>query len=241
MSIKNKRKYDLFITIIIFPFWLIIVSIITLLLFCSGHRPVFFSQMRVVSIGKEKRIFKFRSMNSQKVKRFIKTNNVIKQSQKGFMSIDPSSGVYTRIGKILESFKLVELPEIFYVLTGDLSIVGNRPLPAYLQDKLEENYPNSKKRLLTKAGILGVIQMVGRENFTPQERIKFEVQYSEYQFKNYSFKLDLIIIFLSILRIFKFKLIKNKNDIYMILKDKSFRNIGCLIKTKRIASKPAKQ
>ena len=94
----------------------------------------------------------------------------------------------------MELFKLVELPEIFYVMKGDLSMVGNRPLPPYLQIKLEENHPKAKDRLLTKAGIFGVIQMAGRQNFNPEERVNLESLYSRIQSKNYSFKLDLIIL-----------------------------------------------
>ncbi len=241
MSIKNKRNFDLLITLFIFPIWLIILILITIFLFLIDHRPVFFSQIRVVSKGKEKRIYKFRSMNSQKVKTYLKSESLQKERRTGFTSIDPSTGVYTKIGIILESIKLVELPEIFHVLRGDLSIVGNRALPIYLQNQLEENDPNAKKRLLTKAGIFGVIQMAGRQNFNSKERLQIEVLYSELQFNDYSLKLDIVITIISFLRLFKFKLIDNHDDIYMILKDKSFSNLGLLIKRKIKASSPTKQ
>ncbi len=240
MSLQNKRNFDLLITIVIFPFWLILLIIITFILFLINHRPVFFSQLRVVSNGEEKRIFKFRSMNDKKVKSYLNSYNLKEERKTGFTSIDPNTGVYTKIGIILESFKLVELPEIFYVLTGDLSIVGNRALPRYLQRQLEENFPKAKKRLLTKAGIFGVIQMSGRQNFNPEERLKIEVLYSEIQFNNYSFKLDLIITIITFLRIFKCKIINTHDDIYMILNDKSFSILGRLIKRKIKASIPNK-
>ena len=179
-------------------------------------------------------------MNSQKVKAYLNSESLKKERMTGFTSIDPSTGVYTKIGIILESFKLVELPEIYFVLTGHLSIVGNRALPGYLQRQLEENFPNANKRLLTKAGIFGVIQMAGRQNFTSEERLKIEILYSELQFNNYSFRLDLIITIISLLRLFKLKLINNHNDIYMILNDRSFSTLGLLIKRKMKASIPIK-
>ena len=147
MSLKNKRNFDLLLALFIFPFWVIILILITIFLFSINHRPVFFSQLRVVSNQKEKRLFKFRSMNCQKIKSYLNSDSLKKERRTGFTSIDPSTGVYTKIGTILESFKLVELPEIFYVLTGDLSIVGNRPLPEYLQRQLEENFPNAKNKI----------------------------------------------------------------------------------------------
>ena len=240
MSLKNKRIFDLIITLFIFPFWLIILIIITIFLFSINHRPVFFSQIRVVSNKKEKRIFKFRSMNDQKIKTYLNSDSLKKQRRTGFTSIDPNTGVYTKIGTILESFKLVELPEIFYALTGDLSIVGNRPLPRYLQRQLEDNFPNANKRLLTKAGIFGVIQMSGRQNFNSEERLKIEILYSELQFNNYSMKLDFIITIISFLRLFKCNLIYTHDDIYMILNDKFLSILGRFIKTKIKASIPVR-
>ncbi len=241
MSLKNKRIFDLLITLLIFPLWLIILIIITIFLYCINHRPVFFSQFRVVSNRREKRIFKFRSMNVQKVKKYLNSDTLKKERKTGFTSIDPSTGVYTKIGIFLESLKLVELPEIFLVLTGDLSIVGNRPLPEYLQRQLEENFPHAKKRLLTKAGIFGVIQMSGRQNFNSEDRVKFEVLYSEIQYYNYSLKLDLVITIISLLRLFKCPLIKTHDEIHMILNDKSFSTLGLLIKRKIKASRPIKK
>lgn len=241
MNFQNKRIFDLIITILIFPFWFLFLLIFTFFLFIFGHRPVFFSQIRVISINKEIRIFKFRSMNSKKVKRYLNSESIKQERKTGYTSIDPSTGVYTKIGLIMETFKLVELPEIFYVMRGDLSLVGNRPLPTYLQNQLEENFPNAKNRLLTKAGIFGVIQMAGRQNFNSEERVKLEILYSSIQFKNYSFKLDLIILIISLLKIFKYNLINNHNDIYLILNDNSFRSLGRLINIKINASKPIKK
>ena len=238
MSLRNKRNFDLIITLFVFPFWLIILIIITIFLYSINHRPVFFSQNRIVSKNKEKRIFKFRSMNDQKIKTYLNSDSLKKERKTGFTSIDPNTGVYTKIGAILESFKLVELPEIFYVLTGDLSIVGNRPLPVYLQRQLEDNFPNANKRLLTKAGIFGVIQMSGRQNFNSEERLKIEILYSEIQFNNYSLKLDFIITIISFLRLFKCNLINSHDDIYMILNDKFLSILGRFIKTKIKASIP---
>ena len=134
-------------------------------------------------------------MNPKKVKRYFSSDALKLEKQTGFMSIDKSSGVYTRRGSSLETFKLVELPEsILYLWVTYLLLVRLRPLPLELQVILENNFIDANKRLLTKAGIFGVIQMAGREIFTAQERINLEVLYSKIQFSNYSPKRDLIII-----------------------------------------------
>ena len=241
MDIKYKRTFDIIISILSFPIWFTISLIIIVFLFISGYNPVFFSQKRIIAIGKEKRIFKFRSMNPDKVKKYYKTDISKKEQQTGFISIDPSSGVYTKRGSLMEAFKLVELPEMFHVLVGDLSIVGNRPLPRKLQEQLEENHSIARQRLLTKAGVFGVIQMAGRQNFKSIDRIKLEVLYSKLQYENYSPKRDLIIMSISLLRIFGLKIVDKSETIYKILNDNSLSKVGRLIAIKMKASRPTKK
>ena len=241
MDLKHKRTFDIIFSIFSFPIWFILSLIIIIFLFLSGYNPVFFSQKRIIAIGKEKRIFKFRSMNPDKVKKYYKSDISKKEQQTGFISIDPSSGVYTKRGSFMEAFKLVELPEMFHVFIGDLSIVGNRPLPKKLQEQLEENYHIASQRLLTKAGVFGVIQMAGRQNFKSLDRIKLEVHYSKLQQENYSPKRDLIIISISLLRIFGLRIVNNPETIYKILNDNSLSKVGRLIAIKIKASRPTKK
>ena len=241
MSNKNKRLFDLSFVIITSPVWLTIFLSIVVSLFFTGYWPIFFGQKRVVSIGKIKKIFKFRSMNPKKVKKYFSSDALKLEKQTGFMSIDKSSGVYTRRGSLLETFKLVELPELIYVFIGDLSIVGNRPLPLELQVILENNFIDADKRLLTKAGIFGVIQMAGREIFTAEERINLEVLYSKIQFSNYSPKRDLIIIIISLLKIFGLQLVNDSKSIQKIIIDNSLSKVGRLIATKIKESIPIKK
>ena len=240
MDLKHKRTYDILICLFSFPIWITLSLIIIIFLFLSGYNPVFFSQKRIIANNKEKRIFKFRSMNPDKVKKYYRSDILKKEQQTGFISIDPSSGVYTKRGSIMEAFKLVELPEMFHVLFGDLSIVGNRPLPKKLQEQLEENHPIASQRLITKAGVFGVIQMAGRQNFKSLDRLKLEVLYSKLQYENYSPKRDLIIMLISLLRIFGLKLVDNPETIYKILNDNSFSKLGRLIAIKIKASSPTK-
>ena len=241
MRIKNKRVFDLTIVIATSPVWLTIFLNIYFILFISGHWPVLFGQKRVLSGGKIKKIFKFRSMNPKKVKKYFSTKALKLEKQTGFISIDKSSGVYTKRGILLESFKLVELPELFYVISGDLSLVGNRPLPLDQQEILEKQFTEANKRLLTKAGIFGVIQMAGRENFSVEERINLEVIYSKTQYLNYSPKRDFIIIIITLLKIFGFQLVKEPKIIQKIIIDNSFSILGRLIIAKIKASNPIKK
>ena len=143
-------------------------------------------------------------MNPELVKRYLHDRSVLKDAQ--YISINPSSGVYTRVGILLETFKLVELPEILSVLRGHLSFVGNRALPSSLQHQLEPLWQaneSSFSRLSTPAGIFGIVQMYGRDNLANSDRYRLEKLYCQLQYSNYSLRLDLCIIVLNILYLFK--------------------------------------
>ena len=117
--------------------------------------------------------------------------------------------------------------------------MGNRPLPSNQQKILEEKYPiDGRNRILTKAGVFGVIQMAGRINFKSEQRVKLEAIYSTLQLKNYSPKRDLIILIITLLKIFKLSLVYDFESTHQILMDSSFRNLARLIAIKIKASNP---
>lgn len=236
----RKRLFDLFFSILTFPIWSIVLTITTIILFFSPQKHIFYRSERLVYKKEKSEIFKFCSMDPDLVKKYMKRKKFKEEIDTGFISLDPQSGVYTKIGIILEKFKLVELPELLLVLKGKLSLVGNRPLPYDLQFKLENKYYIAEKRLDTKAGVFGVIQMLGRQVVSPKERLKLECNYCSIQSRKYNAKLDFLIIIISLLKIFNFQIIRDKNDVNKILNDKSFKTIGHLIIANTIASKPIK-
>jgi len=102
----------------------------------------------------------------------------------------------TKIGKFLREYSLDELPQLFNVLKGDMSIVGPRPL---YMSQIAEWDERQKKRLLVKPGLTGLAQISGRGELTREEKLELDVKYVE----TASFWLDLKIIFKTIVQVFK--------------------------------------
>lgn len=176
-----KRLFDLFIAlivlIIIFPLMLFLV----LAVFIFIGRPIFFSQERPGVNEKIFRMYKFRSMK-----------NIY--DEKGVPL--PDSERITKFGLLLRKSSLDELPALLNVVTGDMSLVGPRPLLVrYLPYYTEEE----KKRHTLRPGITGLAQINGRNTVSWDERFKFDIEYVEKQ----SFLLDLKILLLTLLKVVK--------------------------------------
>ena len=96
----------------------------------------------------------------------------------GYLDIPLSSKVFTPLGRILEKTQLVEVPQVFPVLFGKMSFVGNRPLPSSNVEILKEKYPERwKGRFNSPAGITGISQVIGKFEITANQRLKLECYY----------------------------------------------------------------
>jgi undecaprenyl phosphate N,N'-diacetylbacillosamine 1-phosphate transferase len=102
----------------------------------------------------------------------------------------------TIFGKILRKFSVDELPQLWNVIKGDMSLIGPRPL---LVEYLSYYTPEQKRRHTVKPGITGWAQIHGRNNLSFSERFKLDVWYVD----NLSFKLDLFIFYKTIINIFR--------------------------------------
>lgn len=132
--------------------------------------PVLFWQQRIGARGRRFLLYKFRTMRAP----FDRDGNIIPPEQR-----------LTRIGQLLRETSLDELPQLFNVLVGDMSLIGPRPL-------LPEDQPaNSAIRLLVRPGITGWAQINGRKDLTPVEK----QQLDEWYLRNSSIGLDLRIVF----------------------------------------------
>jgi len=109
----------------------------------------------------------------------------------------------TKIGKFLREYSLDELPQLFNILKGDMSIVGPRPL--YLSQISEWNQ-RQKQRLLVKPGLTGLAQVSGRGELTREEKLELDVKYVQMQ----SLWLDMKIILATIAQVFGRKSIYEK-------------------------------
>lgn len=170
-----KRAFDLAIVFFAFPFALPLTILGIILTLLSSKGGAFFSQERVGRKGKPFKIYKIRTM-------------VINNG--GFTQANDSR--ITPIGKILRFTKIDELPQLYNVLIGDMSIIGPRPeIPEYVE-KCAEQMPFFKLRHMIKPGVTGWAQ-IHIPKATPEDNIK-KLEYDLYYIKRYSLSLDIKIV-----------------------------------------------
>jgi len=177
-----KRVMDVSISLILIiltsPF--MIVTAILIKLYDRG--PVLFKQDRVTLDNRVFSIYKFRSMivDAEKdgVPRLAKVND----------------DRITPIGKFIRAVRMDELPQLFNILKGDMSVVGPRPERPEIVYKYIEVMPEFKFRTKVKAGLTGYAQIMGKYNTTPYDKLKLDLMYIE----KYSFIMDLKLILMTI-------------------------------------------
>ena len=155
--------------------------IVGILVYLKLGSPILFSQMRP---GKDEKIFKmykFRSMLDS-------TNNL--------GEVLPDEERLTPFGAKLRSTSLDELPELFNVLKGEMSLVGPRPL---LVEYLDLYSDEQKKRHKMRPGITGWAQVNGRNSISWSEKLSLDVEYVE----NFNLLLDMKILFMTVFKVFK--------------------------------------
>lgn len=169
-----KRLIDVicsFIGVVILsPLFIIIAIIIKI----TSKGPVFFSQKRVGKKGKEFDMYKFRSMvvNAEELKEKLAAQN--EMSGPMFkMKDDPR---VTKVGKIIRKTSIDELPQLWNVLKGDMSLVGPRPSLPKEVDKFEKWM---HKRLEVKPGLTCYWQVSGRNNIDFEDWMKLDIRYVE--------------------------------------------------------------
>lgn len=173
-----KRIFDLLISLTALIFLLPVFAVIAIVIKTSDKGPAIFKQERAGKDGKPFTFYKFRTMKVH-VDPFGQS---------------PKSGDDPRLikpGKFLREYSLDELPQLFNVIKGDMSIVGPRPL---YSSQIAEFSDYHKKRLLVKPGLTGLSQIYGRSELTQKHNLDLEVEYVEKQ----SFWLDIKIIFLTL-------------------------------------------
>ncbi|MFK0731123.1 MAG: sugar transferase [Gloeotrichia echinulata GP01] len=182
-----KRYFDLIcaaiLLLVLSPVYLVIAVLIKL----DSPGPVFFKQNRIGLHGQQFKIWKFRTMivNAEKVQASLEAKNEIKDGVLFKLKDDPR---ITRIGKFLRLYSLDELPQLFNVLLGEMSLVGPRPLPIRDVEKFKTKHFIRQEVL---PGITGLWQVSGRsdiDNF--EDGVKLDISYIE----NWSFWLDLEIL-----------------------------------------------
>lgn len=176
-----KRLLDFIISLGVFCLFLPVFIIIAILLSFVNHGNPFFRQYRPGKNNKIFRVLKFKTMNDLK----DKAGNLL-----------PDEMRITPVGKFIRKTSLDEIPQLLNVIKGDMSLIGPRPL---LVDYLPLYDDFQKRRHEVRPGITGWAQVNGRNAISWEEKFSLDVWYVE----NISFMLDLKILFMTILKVFK--------------------------------------
>ncbi|MEO8713089.1 MAG: sugar transferase [Parafilimonas sp.] len=187
-----KRTLDIILSSALLLFFSPLILIIAIAIKLESRGPVFYRSLRAGEWYKVFTFFKFRTMvvNAEDMIVDLKYMNEYKEKQTSFFFKLKDDPRVTRVGKILRKISLDELPQLINVLKGDMSLVGNRPLPLY--EACTITVDKSAKRFFAPAGITGLWQVKGRSNYdlTVQERINMDIDYAN----KHSFLFDLKIL-----------------------------------------------
>ena len=160
-----KRLTDIVLSlaalVVFSPFML--VTALAIKIYDGG--PVLYKQLRLTKDGKEFYIYKFRSMRVDAEK-----DGVARLAQEHDDRITP-------VGKIIRAVRIDEIPQLFCILAGDMSIVGPRPERPEIAEKYEIEMPEFALRLQAKAGLTGLAQVYGKYNTTPYNKLQMDLQY----------------------------------------------------------------
>jgi exopolysaccharide biosynthesis polyprenyl glycosylphosphotransferase len=174
-----KRLFDLVVSLVILALVAVPMLLVALLVKLTSGGPVLYKQTRVGADQKEFRIIKFRTM----------TDNIAQGDAPKWA--EPNDTRLTRLGKFLRKMSIDELPQLFNVIMGQMSLVGPRPERPYFVKKFSEDYRKYMLRHKVKAGMTGWAQIHGfRGNTSVRKRLVYDLYYV----RNWSFALDIWIL-----------------------------------------------
>lgn len=179
-----KRTFDIVVSLFFILLFTIIPAliIVPIMIKVTSKGPAIFKQTRIGKDQKPFTMYKFRTMI---VEQYDKDGNEI-------MSEDR----ITKIGKLLRKTSLDELPQLFNILNGTMSVIGPRPMLDYQAPRC---IGEEVRRFEMRPGMTGLAQVKGRNNIIWEERIVYDVEYT----KTFTFWLDIVILFKTVLLVFK--------------------------------------
>lgn len=187
-----KRAIDIALVVLAAPIWLPLVGLIALAIRLEDSGPVFYGQERVGQGGRSFRAWKFRSM--------VENADALWAKMVEEQGLDPrhpklkNDPRVTRVGRFIRRTSLDELPQLFNILNGEMSIVGPRPPTP---DEVALYEPWHRERLKIRGGLTGLWQVSGRSDVPFEEMVLLDLYYIE----NWSLLLDLQIILRTIPRV----------------------------------------
>ncbi len=177
-----KRLTDLLVILILAVPVLVMLIPLVVLVKTTSQGPVFFTQERIGLFGRPFTLYKLRSMIAEA------------EEDSGPIFATEEDDRVTAAGRILRKTRLDELPQLFNVLRGDLSIVGPRPERPFFVNKFSEQMPDYELRHLVKPGITGLAQVAGYYATNTHDKLRYDLYYVT----DYSLFLDFKILLLTI-------------------------------------------
>ena len=203
VSLCIKRLFDIvssgILIIILTPAWILISIAIRK----DSEGPILFKQGRRTKDGRVFQMYKFRSMvvNAE-------------QMGAGLFNYENDPRV-TKVGRKLRDSSLDELPQLFNIFKGDMSVVGPRPCVTYELGDFDTLNKKYKKRFQVKAGLTGLAQIKGRNDISWDEKVTYDNEYVD-MFNKYGFLADIKIGIESVFKAFRHdKIYENKTDATM--------------------------
>lgn len=190
-----KRIFDILSSFLAILLLFLVWIIVPIAIKCDSKGPVFFKQERRTKNGKVFKMIKFRSMVVD-----------AEQSGAGLFNYQGDPRV-TKVGRFLRNTSIDELPQLFNIFAGQMSVVGPRPCVKYELGDFDTLNKKYKKRFEMKAGLTGLAQVKGRNDISWDEKVEYDNQYID-NFKRHGIFTDIKILWLSVVKVFK------KEDIY---------------------------
>lgn len=192
-----KRVFDILCSLLLIILLSPIIILFAILIKLESKGPVFFMQKRVGVKGKTFDFYKFRSMvvNAEELKASLKEQNEVKDGVIFKIKDDPR---VTKIGRFIRKYSIDELPQLFNVLKGDMSLVGPRPP---VPSEVKEYDSEQMERLSIRPGITGMSQVKGRSELSFRNWVRWDIWY----INNWSFGLDIMILFWTVPAVIKGK------------------------------------
>ncbi|HUP47907.1 MAG TPA: undecaprenyl-phosphate glucose phosphotransferase [Thermoanaerobaculia bacterium] len=178
-----KRGFDLAVAGVVLIVLSPLMLLIAIAIWLEDRGPVFYRQVRMGLDGKPFEILKFRSMRAGA------------EAESGAVWADRDDPRRTRVGKIIRAWSLDELPQLWNVLVGDMSLVGPRPERPQFVEQFRAEYPHYMLRHKVRAGITGWAQVHGWRGNTS---IRMRIEHDLYYIENWSLMLDCKILFLTV-------------------------------------------
>ncbi len=197
-SIMLKRITDIFMALVMLIFLIVPIIIISIAVKCTSKGPVFYKQVRVTAYGRRFKILKFRTM-------------VVGADKIGSLVTTDGDRRITKMGKFLRKYRLDELPQIFHVVSGKMSVVGTRPeVPKYV-DSYKKEYLAT---LLMPAGITSLASIMYKDEekllsdkddvdtVYVEQILPDKMEYNLKYLRNFGFRSDIKLMFKTVKEVF---------------------------------------